>query len=163
MIVGMVVMPWEGKRPVTKTRAIWDQGSLGTGRSCRRPIGDLLEGSFWAQVGHTKTYSQMSLWMDDHQTHWKMWAWVLALSLVLELDWIEPVDDLGTFKPGNVGLVRGPVLRSVWFFALNPGDEVLYLPMQGAEGAGWRQDGSLVFIRVLGGIKGTTWHQASDS
>lgn len=40
----MVVLPSEGGRPVTKSRAMWDQGRLGIGRGRSRPTGGLTGG-----------------------------------------------------------------------------------------------------------------------
>ena len=48
----VVVLPSDGGRPVTKSRAMWDQGRLGMGRGRSRPERGRVEVLFRAQVAH---------------------------------------------------------------------------------------------------------------
>ena len=50
--VRMVVLPSDGGRPVTKSKAMWDQGRLGMGRGRSRPERGRVEVLFRAQVAH---------------------------------------------------------------------------------------------------------------
>lgn len=61
-----------GPRPVMKSRAIWDQGRLGTGRRQRKPAGAEWEDLFWAQVEQAATNSLVSASIVGHQKrHWR--------------------------------------------------------------------------------------------
>lgn len=55
--VRMTVLPNETGWPVTKSTDMSDQGRLGTGKSCSKPKGDLMDDLAWVQVGQATTYS----------------------------------------------------------------------------------------------------------
>ena len=65
--VRMVVLPSDGGRPVTKSRAMWDQGWLGMGRGRRRPERGRVEVLFRSQVAHAAIKERTSASIVDHQ------------------------------------------------------------------------------------------------
>ena len=70
--VRMVVLPSDGGRPVTKSRAMCDQGQLGMGRGHSRPERGRVEVLFRAQIAHTAIKERMSASIVDHQNPRRM-------------------------------------------------------------------------------------------
>ena len=66
-MVRMTVLPFNGGRPVTKSKAMWDHGQLGTGRGRSRPDLDLVEDLFWVHTVQAEIKDQVSLSMVGHQ------------------------------------------------------------------------------------------------
>lgn len=67
MMVNIVVMPFDGCDPVTKSMAMWDQGRLGMDNGCNRPDRGRCDDLFLEQTEQATTYSFTSLWIDGHQ------------------------------------------------------------------------------------------------
>lgn len=65
--VTMTLFPLDGGRPVTMSRATWDQGLPGTGRGCRSPAADWCCALPWAQTSQAATNSCVSLSSVGHQ------------------------------------------------------------------------------------------------
>lgn len=88
--------PPDGGSPAMKSRTIWDQGRLGTGRGCRRPAGVWLPLFLRAQTVHAKTNSLMSLYHEGHNKyflkdnmrvvpgwHMRQWLWTQPNAIFL--------------------------------------------------------------------------------
>lgn len=66
-MVTMVVLPFDGGRPVTKSSTMRDQGLLGIERGCRSPVGGWCVALLLMHTVQAKMNSQVSVSMDGHQ------------------------------------------------------------------------------------------------
>lgn len=88
-IVTPTVLPLDGGKPVTKSRAICDHGRWGTGRGWIIPTGCWWEALLRAQMGQAATYSLTSASMDGHQKRWRTWDRVRWIPWWQE-NWVVP-------------------------------------------------------------------------
>lgn len=65
------VLPWETRRPVTKSIDMSAQGLEGMSSGCRNPIREQEDILFLAQIEHALTYFQTSDSMNGHQNSWE--------------------------------------------------------------------------------------------
>ena len=108
--VRMVVLPSDGGKPVTKSRAMWDQGRLGMGRGRRRPERGRIEVLFWAQVAHGAIKERTSASIVDHQNRRRMKSNVRVIpgwQVSLE-EWAQ-TSTLDRTAPGTNKRLGGPV------------------------------------------------------
>lgn len=73
------MLPLEEGRPVTKSRAKWDQGRVRMSRGRSWPKGGLLEVLFWAQIEQAFMNCMTSWDSEGHQKHWRAKANVLCI------------------------------------------------------------------------------------
>lgn len=79
IMVRMVVLPDEGGRPVTKSKAMWDHGLFGVGRGRIRPAGRVFGTLFCAQTKQVVTYSCVPLTKEGQQNRcWRNWRVILT-------------------------------------------------------------------------------------
>ncbi len=69
MMVRMTVLPSDRGRPVTKSKAMWNQGQLGTGRGQRMPELGLVEDLFWVHTEQAEMKDWVSASIVGHQNH----------------------------------------------------------------------------------------------
>lgn len=160
-MVGMVVLLCEGGWPVTKSKEIWDQERLGTGRWWRRPAGDWLPVLFLAQTEQAPTNSIMSIMSVGHQKYLEA-----KVTIRLIPGWQENLllcshsntSALFTFSSrGNKQAVwRTP--SWVWFRLLGLLNHSLDAPSQGCHKTGrWE---NVVFFLVL--IFSGNWRESAS-
>lgn len=73
----ITVLPSEGGSPVTKSKAMWDQGQCGVGRGHSSPFLQWLDPLLRAQMEQAATYSSTSAFIEGHQNLCEAWNIVL--------------------------------------------------------------------------------------
>ena len=107
------MLPSDGGRPVTKSRAMWEQGRLGMGRGHSRPEQGRVEVLFRAQDAHTAIKELTSASIVDHQNRQRMKSnmrvipgWQVSLE-----EWAQ-TSTLDRTASGKNKRLGGPVPRS---------------------------------------------------
>lgn len=139
------MLPWDGGSPVTKSRAMWDQGLMGVTNGWSKPAGGRLLLLLRAQIEQAETYSRTSLSMDGHQKYLLRkvrvrWTPGWQVNLAVWAQW--RADDLavdGTYRrlggpvPGSGSLFRP---RWIWSSTaqVTPNTQVLGRILSGVSG-----------------------------
>lgn len=95
-MVSTTVLWSEGGRPVTKSKAMWDQGRRGVERGCRSPAGAWWEDFPRAHMVQAATNSLVWWVKVDHQNCWqRRWRVRATPRVACQSGRVGPLQDLG--------------------------------------------------------------------
>ena len=147
--VRMVVLPSDGGRPVTKSRAMWDQGRLGMGRGRSRPERRWVEVLFRVQVAHAAIKEQTS---DQSESPADEVQRAGDSRVAAEPGGMSPDQYPGPDSVRNEQTVGGTG-TGVWLLPLRRAYSGLNLPGECGDQTSEWQDGFGVCTGVLGGVQ----------